>query len=295
MKRRPIETIAFLHRLLAWAFAVVGLVFLLAPNGTVRFINSVGGWFYVFSPAPESDLRFWLSLAFAYMVIVTVLAARIASDPLANRGLLPILAAGKTASSLTCLYFFLFDRPAFFYFLNFLVDGSIALLVLGCSVWLSVADSASRRNSRAEGRTAEILRLVVETMAPQGGPFPAGAAVLRLDEAVWSYFAGLHPLGTSALTVLLHAIDLAPMVFGPRRTRFRFLSPAEREAALAGWESSRLPLRRPLMNALKLALMLHFYDSPDVCAEIGYDGRYLREKLLAGPNSATHRARLAPT
>ncbi len=52
-------------------------------------------------------------------------------------------------------------------------------------------------------------------------------------------------------------------------------------------------MRRQLLNGIKLAIMLHFYDSPDVGAAIGYDGSYLRDKLLAGPNAAFHRARLA--
>lgn len=293
VKHRPADTVALIHRLLSWTFGVVGVVFLLAPNGTVRFLNAVGAMFGVFSPAPESELRFWLSLAFAYMVVVTALAARIASDPVAHRGLMPILAAGKTASSITCLGFFVLDRPAFLYFLNFLVDGSIALLVLGCAAWLAAADQASRRGAGPEGRTAELLNLLTEAMVPEGGPFATGARPLALDQAVWRYFAGLHTFGTVALAVILRGIEVGPYFFGPRRKRFSALSPAEREIHLAGWEASRIALRRQILNGLKLAIMLHFYDSPEACAEIGYDESYLRQKLLAGPNAAAHRARLA--
>ena len=67
----------------------------------------------------------------------------------------------------------------------------------------------------------------------------------------------------------------------------------QREAYLAGWESSRLAARRQLLNGLKLAVMLHFYDTPEVATAVGFDGTYLRDKLLAGPNAAFHRARLA--
>src|SRR5689334_14615386 len=69
MQRQAVKTIARVHLLLAWTFAVVGLIFLFAPNGTVRFINSAGAVFRVFPPAPESELRFWLSLSFGYMVM----------------------------------------------------------------------------------------------------------------------------------------------------------------------------------------------------------------------------------
>ena len=41
-----------------------------------------------------------------------------------------MLAAGKTASSLGPLGFFLFDEHVFIYLLNFLVDGFLVLLAL---------------------------------------------------------------------------------------------------------------------------------------------------------------------
>ena len=291
--RSAVETVSLVHRLLAWTFVVVGLTFLIAPNGTVRFINAAGSVFRIFPPAPESDLRFWLSLGFAYMVLVTVLAWRIADDPRANRALMPVLAAGKFASSFTCLLFFVFVQPTFLYLLNFLVDGSIVCIVLGCSLWLAAVEQAERPLAQPEGRVAELLRLVTDAMVPTGGAFAAGASTVQLDQTVWQYFAHLHPLGTTGLTVILYVIEFAPCVFGPRRRRFSRLSAADREAHLAGWETSHLAVRRQLLNGLKLAVMLHFYDRPDVAAAVGFDGAYLRDKLLAGPNAEFHRARLA--
>ena len=246
---RPYETVALIHRALAWTFAVVGLTFFIAPNGTVRFINTVGSVFRVFPPAPETDLRFWLSLGVAYMALVTVLAWRIAADPRGNRALLPVLATGKFASSFTCLLFFLFHEPTFLYLLNFLVDGSIVLIVLGCHLWLGVAEQAARPAAPPEGRVADLLRLLTTTMVPEGGAFAPGAATTELDRTVWQYFGRLHPLGTTGLTVILYVIEFGPWLFGPRRRRFSRLSASEREAALAGWEASRLSVRRQLLHA----------------------------------------------
>lgn len=292
MRRSAYDTVALIHRLLAWTFAVVGLIFLIVPNGTVRFINAVGDVLRVFPPAPESELRFWLSLGFAYMVLVTVLAWRISTDVRAHRGLMPILAAGKFASSFTCLLFFLFDRPAFLYLLNCLVDGSIVLIVLGCYGWVLATDAAAQPRAEPTGRAKQLLALLTQTMVPAGGAFPADAASQQLDRAVWRYFAQLHPLGTVALTAILYVIELGPYLFGPRRRRFSQMNATEREAYLAGWETSQLPPRRQLLNGVKLAVMLHFYDSPEACAAVGNDGGYLRSKLLAGPNAELHRARL---
>lgn len=293
MQRQAEKIVARIHLLLSWTFAVVGLIFLLAPNGTVRFINSVGAVFRVFPPAPESELRFWLSLSFGYMVMVTILAARVAANPHRHRSFMLVLAAGKAASSATCVLFFVFSRPAFLYLLNALVDGSIVLIVIGCYVWLGAVEQASRRRVRPSGRVAELLHQVADTFVPAGGAFEAGAPTLRLDAAVWQYFGQLHPLGTVGLTLILYVIEYAPYVFGPRRRRFSRLRAADRAVALEGWETSRLPLRRQLFNGLKLAVTLHAYDEPEACTAIGYDGRYLRDKLLAGPNAELHRARLA--
>jgi hypothetical protein len=292
VQHQAVQTVALVHRLLSWTFAVVGLLFLLAPDGTVRVINATGALFRVFPPAPPSELRFWLSLGFGYMVLVTILAARIARDPGAQRPLMPILAAGKFASSCTCLLFFLFSRPAFLYLLNALVDGSIVLVVLGCYWWLGVVEQAAQRAALPSGPASKLLRLVTDTMVPAGSAAEVGAGAPRLDESVWRYFGQLHPLGTVGLTLVLYVLEFAPYVFGPRRRRFSQLSATDREVALGGWETSRLPLRRQLFNGLKLAVTLHAYDSPDACAAIGYDGRYLHDKLLAGPNAEFHRARL---
>jgi hypothetical protein len=294
VERNAIKTVALVHRLLSWTFAVVGLIFLLAPNGTVRFINATGAIFRVFPPAPESELRFWLSLGFGYMVLVTVLAARIAADPRGQRSLMPILAAGKFASSFTCVLFFVLSKPAFLYLLNAMVDGSIVLIVLGCYLWLGAVEQAAQGATLPTGRVAELLRLVTDTMVPVGGAVESGAQIPHLDVAVWGYFAQLHPLGTVGLTVIVYVLELAPFVFGPRRRRFSRLSASDRELALAGWETSRLALRRQLLKGLKLAVMLHAYDSPEACASIGCDDTYLRDKLLAGPNAEFHRARLGP-
>lgn len=283
----PEQTVALIHRLLAMTFAVVGLLFVAAPNATVRAINALGSIFRVFPPAPESELRFWLSLGFAYMVLVTLLAWRIAGDPRGQRALMPLLAAGKFASSFTCLCFFLLQQATFLYLLNFLVDGSIVVLVLGCYLWLGMAEQTAQAAVLPAGRVAELLRLLLGTMVPDG------AAVPRLEQAVWRYFTRLHPLGGTALSAILYLLEFAPYLFGPRRRRFSALSAPEREAYLSGWETSRLALRRQLINGIKLAVMLHYYDSPAACAAIGYDGAYLRDKLLAGPNAEFHRARLA--
>ena len=73
-------------------------------------------------PAPETDERLWLSLGFAYMVVITALAWIASTDPVRHRPMLLALAAGKAASSATSLIFFIED-DVFVYLLNGIVDG----------------------------------------------------------------------------------------------------------------------------------------------------------------------------
>jgi len=119
--------------ILAFAFAVTGMLFLLSPEGVLRWVEAIGRSFGSFAPA--SGERFWLILAFAYMMLVTFLAGLSAWRPQTFRPMLWALMFGKAVSSSTALMFFILDRPAFVYLLNFLVDGEIGLPV-GICVWL---------------------------------------------------------------------------------------------------------------------------------------------------------------
>jgi hypothetical protein len=114
-------------RLLAGTFAVVGLFFIAAPDSTLEALDDFGDALPLgtFSPAPETFEQLWLSLGFAYMVVITGICLVVQADVPRYRPLLLVLAAGKTASALTSLAFYLFDTDVFAWLLNFLVDGSL--------------------------------------------------------------------------------------------------------------------------------------------------------------------------
>jgi hypothetical protein len=113
--------------LLAATFATVGLLFLFAPDGTLSVLTDLGDWLPLgsFAPAPETHEQLWLSLGFAYMTVITGICVVVATDVVRYRPLLLLLAAGKAASSLTSLAFYLFDTDVFAYLLNAVVDGSL--------------------------------------------------------------------------------------------------------------------------------------------------------------------------
>lgn len=128
-------------RLLAVTFAVVGLLFIAFPDGVLDVISDLGDEIGDFTRAPDTVEKFWLALGFAYMVVIAAICVVAQADVVRYRPLLLVLAAGKTASSLSALGFYLFDQDVFIYLLNFLVDGYLA----GLSVWLwSLAGKAPR-------------------------------------------------------------------------------------------------------------------------------------------------------
>lgn len=117
-------------RLLAVTFAVVGILFLAVPSGVLNVISDVGEWFGNDTRAPHTQEYLWLALAFAYMVVITGICLVAQADVVRYRPLLLVLAAGKTASSLGSLLFFVIQSQVFIYLLNFLLDGFLALLAL---------------------------------------------------------------------------------------------------------------------------------------------------------------------
>lgn len=122
--------VVFSLRALAISFAVVGVLFIAVPSGVLDVISDVGEWLGNETRAPHTQEDLWLALAFAYMVVITGICLVAQADVVRYRPLLLVLAAGKTASSLGSLAFFLIDQHVFIYLLNFLVDGFLALLAL---------------------------------------------------------------------------------------------------------------------------------------------------------------------
>ncbi len=124
------RTVVLSLRLLAATFAVVGILFIAVPSGVLDTISDVGEWFGNETRAPHTQEYLWLALGFAYMVVITGICLVAQADVARYRPLLLVLAAGKTASSLGSLAFFLIQDQVFIYLLNFLVDGFLALLAL---------------------------------------------------------------------------------------------------------------------------------------------------------------------
>ncbi|CAN5736223.1 hypothetical protein BH24ACT25_BH24ACT25_00060 [soil metagenome] len=133
-ERQAERVVVVTMRLLAAAFAIVGILFITTPDGVIATIDDSGAALGDFAPGAGSDQKLWLGLAFAYMVVITGIALIVQADVARFRPLLLLLAAGKAASSLAAGAFYLFDEDAFAYLLNFVVDGSLVGVAFACWV-----------------------------------------------------------------------------------------------------------------------------------------------------------------
>lgn len=113
---------------LAVVFAVVGLIFLLMPAGTLRFFNDLSAPLGL-QPSPVEGISFYLILAVGYMYLVALLAWFMARHP-ENRFFPLLLVNAKLASSVLSLVFFLGFHRSLIYLTNGVVDG-----LIGLGVW----------------------------------------------------------------------------------------------------------------------------------------------------------------
>ena len=116
--------------LLFWTFLIVGLSFYVVPNHVINVFNIVSEKIGYFQSLPPNLEKFYLDLAVAYMACVTAIAYLISRDVLKNLNLTPVLIVGKTTSSLISILSFFLYQKSLLYLSNFVIDGSIVLIVL---------------------------------------------------------------------------------------------------------------------------------------------------------------------
>ena len=136
----------------------------------------------------------------------------------------------------------------------------------------------------------EVLTQVVERLvASDDGEAPA---VRETDtmRTIDRICGGLDASVTSALPWLLRAVELGPILFDWTPSRFTRLDADGQDAALRGWMTSRLALRRQGFQALRNLAFLGYYTQPATWPGIGYAG-----PLLVTPDEAGARAPLPVT
>lgn len=110
---------------MAFVFAVVGLLFLLIPGDILNLFNRLSEPLDL-PLAPIENGIFFLALATAYMYLVTLLALLMARYP-DNKWFPLLLANGKLASAIFSLLLFVWRQPYLICLANSVIDGMIGL------------------------------------------------------------------------------------------------------------------------------------------------------------------------
>ena len=110
------------------AFIIVGLLFILMPDGVLSFFNDISGQLGMKKILLQGK-SFFLILATAYMYIVSLLAFFMFKYP-DNQFPPLLLINAKMASSLLSFGMFLLHQPYLIYLVNGIVDGAIGIFVL---------------------------------------------------------------------------------------------------------------------------------------------------------------------
>jgi choline dehydrogenase-like flavoprotein len=257
-------------RLLAVAFAVVGILYLALPSPTLDVLSDVGELFGDDIRAPHTQEYMWLSLGFAYMAVITGICLIAQADVVRYRPLLLLLAAGKAASSLTSLAFFLLQDQVFAYLLGFLVDGS--LIVLSLWLWALVGRvdrplEAQRGHTlgKSERRT---LGAICEAMAPGVDGLPAAGRDVDVSGPVAGFLEAVPPRLLLELRLALRAFEWLAF---PRH--FSHLDAAGRERFLSRLEGSRFSLKLELLLMAKVFSTLGYAVTRPVQERIGFEAR----------------------
>lgn len=276
-------------RALALSFVVVGALFLLAPDAVLGSLDATGRLLGEFEPTPATGARLWLSLAVAYMLLVTLFAWLAQRDLAQARPYLGLLFAGKATSSLVALLAYRTVSPAFPYLANFVVDGAIALGVAW--IWWAApglaartAAGVARRGGALSARDARILGSVLEALAPPGRALTAATAGPTAGPAVEDYVRAAG--GLAALRWLLRGLELSPFFLPPLwLRRFSSLALGDRVRVLEAWEDSRLWPRRQAVATLKLVALTQVYGRPEVLDTLGYQDPLERVPLGPAPQA----------
>ena len=126
-----------------------------------------------------------------------------------------------------------------------------------------------------------IFDAVARRMLAPDGPDAPGAEEVQAALFADGYLARLDEGMQSDVRALLQLVEHGSFLFRPRFSRFTHMSPAEQDATLADWETSRLSVRRQGFQALKTLALLGYWRDDRTWPLIGYTGPMLPERSRA--------------
>ncbi len=113
-----------------------------------------------------------------------------------------------------------------------------------------------------------VVAACADTMFPSAGPIPVSGTRAGLVAYVDAYLLGLHWVQRFLVRMLFLCIQLSPLLFGPRRSRFTRLSHAERTRVFEDMAVSTLYFRRVIFMSMRAIMTMGYFACPRVASFI---------------------------
>lgn len=160
---------------------------------------------------------------------------------------------------------------------TFLVTGTLGAAALATAGWLRLAPGARVAGRALDADGTAVVRAITPALLAGALPGDPGARAEALRETVANVdaaIAGLPPAAQSELAQLFTLLRFAParIVLAGLRTDWPDAAPADIEAVLQRWRTSRVALLRSAYDGLHQLVLAAWYGNPRAWDAIGYPG-----------------------
>lgn len=146
-----------------------------------------------------------------------------------------------------------------------LVLALVALALAAALVRLFTGYPAAPLADSAMGaREQALVAAVADTFFPPGGAIPVSGTEAGIVRYFDGYLRRSEPFPRFMIRLLLVYLELAPLVFGPRRARFTRLAPDDRLAALERSGLSDVYFRRVTFISIRAVMTMAYLANADV-------------------------------
>lgn len=113
-----------------------------------------------------------------------------------------------------------------------------------------------------------VVAACADTMFPPDGPIPISGTNAGLIEYVEAYQKALPTAQRVLVEMMFSFIQVSPTLFGPRRSLFTRLSPADRLRVFERMARSPIYFRRVVFLSMRAIMTMGYFASPRVNAII---------------------------
>jgi hypothetical protein len=151
---------------------------------------------------------------------------------------------------------------------------TFALVIVGLlAAWMGWAfvgyPEARLQSGRFSAKEQHVLACAADTMFPPGGPIALSGTEAGVVEYMDEYLARSDRRTGVLLRLLVHFVEHAPWIFGPKHVRLTQLTPDEARAYLKHMERNDLYFLRVSFTSLRALFTMGYLAHPRVAEAMG--------------------------